>query len=230
MWVFFKWLGSTGRFLLFPLPKKGEIKLVLIWFESRVVRVLFVNYWWIHVLLQTKFVPLRSYLPPVPFLWRVEDICLLTEKHVASICHIFCYFGSRSPVLNPKACIWAVHLNIVILFICPMRCLFIISSYHRITQWNVLNIGIWEPVHFSRLWRTQWIQLIVMAFNRHGSNFPIPLKTWYLVFKTTRLINVKVTKFRMDEIFANNHIWEVTHNLRVIIHQLASVVWPRNVL
>ena len=230
MRVFLKLFGCSGRFLFFPFLKKGEIELILIWLEGRVVRVLFVNYWWIHVLLQTKFVTLGCYLPSVPFLWWVKDISLLTEKHVASIRHIFCYFGSRSPVLNPKACIWAVHCDIVILFICPVRGLFIISSYHSIAQWNVLNIGIWEPVHFSRLWRTQWIQLIVMAFNRHWSNFPIPLKTWYLVFKTTRLINVKIAKFRMDEIFANNHIWEVTHNLRVIINQLASVVWPRNVL
>ena len=154
MWVFFKWLGSTGRFLLFPLPKKGEIKLVLIWFESRVVRVLFVNYWWIHVLLQTKFVPLGSYLPSMPFLWGVKDIGLLTEKHVAPICHIFCYFGSRSPVLHSKTCVRAVHLNIVILLICPVRSLFIISSYHRIAQWNVLNIRVWEPVHFFCLWGT----------------------------------------------------------------------------
>lgn len=142
----------------------------------------------------------------------------------------FCYFGSRSPVLNSKACIWAVHLNIVILFICPMRGLFIISNYHRIAQWNVLNIRVWEPVHFFRLWRTQWIQLIVVALNRHWCNFSVPLKTGYLVFKTTGLIDIKISKFGMDEIFANNHIWEVAHDLRVIIHQLASVVWSWNVL
>ena len=230
MRVFLKWFGCSSRFLFFPLPKKGEIELVLIWLESWVVRVLFVNYWWIHVLFQTKFVPLRSYLPSVPFLWRVKDICLLTEKHVAPICHIFCYFGSRSPVLNPKACIWAVHLNIVVLFICPMRGLFIISSYHRITQWNVLNIRVWEPVHFFRLWRTQWIELIVVALYGHWCNFSVPFKTRYLVFKTTGLVYIKISEFGMDEIFANNHIWEVAHNLRVIIHQLASVVWSRNVL
>ena len=190
MRVFLKWFGCTCRFLFFPLPKKGEIELVFIWLKSRVVRVLLVNYWWIHVLLQTKFVPLRSYLPSVPFLWRVKDISLLTEKHVASICHIFCYFGSRSPVLNPKACIWAVHLNIVILFICPMWGLFIISNYHRIAQWNVLHVWIRKPVHFLCLWRTKRIKMAVMAFMGHRCDFAISFKNWYLVLKTTCFMNV----------------------------------------
>ena len=45
-----------------------------------------------------------------------------------------------------------------------------------------------------------------MALNRHWCNFSVSLKAGYLVFKTTGLIHVKISKFGMDEILANNHI------------------------
>ena len=85
------------------------------------------NYRRIHVLFEAKLIALGGYLPSMPLLRGVKNVCLLTEEHVASVCHVLRNFRPRSSILHSETRVWALHLGIVILLVSAVGGLLVVA-------------------------------------------------------------------------------------------------------
>ena len=166
----------------------------------------------------------------------IQDVSLLTEEHITSVCYIFRNLGSCTPVFNSETCIRAIIRlkdNLWRLLIISAMWSLPITSNCRVAEWgiilhyaSILSIRIRKPVHLICLGWAQLKHLAVLIFWRNRSYFTIS----FILLSLKAIRVLYVTEFRLNEVFANNHIREIAYSLVVFVHQGIIAGRTRNFL